>query len=167
LDKDSLAVSKVKAAIRGYKNSRLEDLSMMTKFTHTGVVENLFSLQGKYAPKRIFFSHPSMLCKNALAAIDHNMNTDRAQGKTAAGVLQFDLVTGRDGSKYYVKPKPEPKDMSWKDSIVSVTLKAFVERKIPASRLPLGEEMKTRKKSAVKPDKCTAINQHQTRMKMN
>ena len=98
-------------------------------------------------------------------------------------MLQFDLVTGRDGSKYYVKPKPEPKDMSWKDSIVSVTLKvgithgsfftvkiilqAFVERKIPASRLPLGEEMKTRKKSAVKPDKCTAINQHQTRMKMN
>ena len=73
--------------------------------------------------------------------------------------------------------------MSWKDSVVSVTLKvgithgslfpvkmifqAFVERKIPASKLPLGEEMKTRKKSAVKPDKCAAIDRHQTRMKMN
>ena len=92
-------------------------------------------------------------------------------------------MTGRDGSKYYVKPKPVPKDMSWKDSVVSVTLKvgithgslfpvkmifqAFVERKIPASKLPLGEEMKTRKKSAVKPDKCAAIDRHQTRMKMN
>ena len=44
------------------------------------------------------------------------------QGKTASGVLQFDLVTNRDGSKYYVKPKPVPKDMSWRDSIASVSL---------------------------------------------
>ena len=79
-----------------------------------------------------------MLCKNALAAIDHNMNTDRAQvysylsslrvndilqGRTAYGVLQFDLVTSRDGAKYYVKPKKEAKDMTWKDSIASVALK--------------------------------------------
>ena len=64
------AISKVKAAIKGYKNTRLEDLSMMTSkfvkclnksynfltgFTHTGGVENLFSLQGKYATKQIFF----------------------------------------------------------------------------------------------------------------
>ena len=42
-------------------------------------------------------------------------------------MLQFDLVTNRDGSKYFVKPKPVAKDMSWKDSIVSVTLKVGVD----------------------------------------
>ena len=44
------------------------------------------------------------------------------KGRTASGVLQFDLVTHRDGAKYYIKPKSVAKDMTWKDSIASVTL---------------------------------------------
>ena len=48
-------------------------------FTHTGLVENLNAVKAKYAPKRSFFSHSSMLTKAALAAIDNNMNTERAQ----------------------------------------------------------------------------------------
>jgi len=167
LDQDSLAVSKVKAAIKGYKNTRLEDLSMMTKFTHTGGVENLFSLQGKYASKQIFFSQESMLCKNALTAIDHNRNCNRSQGKTRSGALQFDLVTNRQGSKYYIKPKTAPKDMSWKDSIASVTLQAYELRALPTSSLPLASYLKTRTKTAVRPDKDTAISKHQTRMAMS
>ena len=78
-----------------------------------------------------------MLTKAALAAIDNNMNTDRAQvlviaympdynmnyqGCTASGVLQFDLVTNRDGSKYFVKPRKVEKDDSWKDAIASVVM---------------------------------------------
>ena len=49
------------------------------------------------------------------------------QGKTRSGALQFDLVTNRDGSKYYVKPKPVQKDMSWKDSVASATLQVGFE----------------------------------------
>ena len=41
------------------------------------------------------------------------------QGKTMSGALKFDLVTNRDGKKYYVKPRPA---LSWKDSIASSTL---------------------------------------------
>ena len=47
------------------------------------------------------------------------------QGRTSAGVLQFDLVTDRAGSKFYVKPRMEPKDCSWKDSITSVVLQVI------------------------------------------
>ena len=39
-----------------------------------------------------------------------------------------------------------------------------MERKVPACRLPLGEDMKTRTKTAVRPDKTVAIERHQTRM---
>ena len=95
-----------------------------------------------------------MLCKNALTAIDHTINSTRntniypslhwlhksywakysnivkyfnlLQGKTKAGALQFDLVTNRDGAKYYIKPRPSPKDMSWKDSIASATLQVNI-----------------------------------------
>jgi len=105
-----------------------------------------------------------MICKTALTAIDHNVNCDRLQGKTASGALKFDLVTHRDGAKYFVRPVKEEKDMSWLDSIASVALQALEFKKIPLAELPLGETMKTRKKSATKPDKSTAISLHQTRM---
>jgi hypothetical protein len=103
------------------------------------------------------------------------------QGKTKSGALQFDLVTNRNGKKYYVKPRPALKDISWKDSIASSTLQvrffkllivvlnilsqAFAERALPDSSLPLGCELKTRKKTAEKPEKTAAIANHQSRMK--
>ena len=37
-------------------------------------------------------------------------------------MLQFDLVTNRDGSKYFVKPRKVEKDDSWKDAIASVVM---------------------------------------------
>ena len=103
------------------------------------------------------------------------------QGKTKSGALQFDLVTNRNGKKYYVKPRAALKDISWKDSIASSTLQvrfcklwivvwnilsqAFAERALPDSSLPLGCELKTRKKTAEKPEKNAAIANHQSRMK--
>ena len=69
--------------------------------------------------------------------------------------------------------------MSWKDSIASATLQvniigfiwkititdqAIEKRQVPVSSLPLRSEMKTRLKTAEKPDKATAIEKHQTRM---
>ena len=103
------------------------------------------------------------------------------QGKTKSGALQFDLVTNRNGKKYYVKPRAALKDISWKDSIASSTLQvrfckllivvwnissqAFAERALPDSSLPLGCELKTRKKTAEKPEKTAAKANHQSRMK--
>ena len=103
------------------------------------------------------------------------------QGKTKSGALQFDLVTNIDGKKYYVKPRAAPKDISWRDSIASSTLQvrfcklfivvfnivsqAFAERTLPDSTLPLGSDLKTRKKTAEKPEKTAAVTNHQSRMK--
>ena len=44
-----------------------------------GLVENLNAVKAKYAPKRSFFSQPSMLTKAALTAIDNNANVERLQ----------------------------------------------------------------------------------------
>ena len=108
-------------------------------------MENLNAVKAKYAPKRSFFSHPSMLTKAALAAIDNNVNSDRSQVSivslvcqiisidyflsqscTASGALQFDLVTNRDGSKFFVKPVKVEKDSSWKDAIASVVMQVVL-----------------------------------------
>ena len=51
----------------------------------------------------------------------------KLQGHTASGVLQFDLVSNRAGSKYFVKPRKVEKDASWKDAIASVVLQVFSE----------------------------------------
>lgn len=79
LDPDSLAITKVKNALHGYQNSRWKDLDMMGQFTHTGEIENFNSLTNKYCPKLYSYSHASMLVRTALAALDHNENTDREQ----------------------------------------------------------------------------------------
>ena len=98
-------------------------------------------------------------------------------------MLQFDLVTNRDGSKYFVKPRKVEKDDSWKDAIASVVmqvdqdtliiisldhkfiLKVFHDRKVPPNVLPLNPELMVRVKPAARPDKSDAIAKHQTRMK--
>lgn len=49
----------------------------------------------------------------------------KLQGHTASGVLQFDLVSNRAGSKFFVKPRKVEKDASWKDAIASVVLQVF------------------------------------------
>jgi hypothetical protein len=71
----SFALKKLEAAIRGKNNCRLDDLKYMLEFTHTGVynctssfigivnlltlfpggIENINSLQGKYANKHFVY----------------------------------------------------------------------------------------------------------------
>ena len=41
-----------------------------------------------------------MLIRCALAAIDHNSNTDREQATTSGGLPRFDLVKQRHGKKH-------------------------------------------------------------------
>ena len=46
-----------------------------------------------------------------------------------------------------------------------IIFQAFDEKKVPTVELPLGQIMKTRKKTACKPDKASAIAKQQSRMK--
>jgi hypothetical protein len=49
--------------------------------------------------------------------------------------------------------------------VLNILSQAFAERALPDSSLPLGCELKTRKKTAEKPEKTAAIANHQSRMK--
>ena len=60
-------------------DKKWKDLEMMGQFTHTGDIENFNSLTNKYCPKMYAYSHASMFVRTALAALDHNENTDREQ----------------------------------------------------------------------------------------
>ena len=115
------------------------------------------------------------LCQ--ISSIDYFLS----QSCTASGVLQFDLVTNRDGSKCFVKPVKVEKDSSWKDAIASVVMQVvliymkralilnffqvFHDRKVPPNVLPLNPELVMRSKPATKPEKDVAISRHQTRMR--
>jgi hypothetical protein len=46
---------KIEKAIRGHKDMRLKDISMMTEYSHTGVNESLNNLHNLYMPKSCFF----------------------------------------------------------------------------------------------------------------
>ena len=82
-----------------------------------------------------------MVIRAALAAMDHNANTDREQvckqtqnwtnnkssvelqRQTAGGLPRFDLVKQRHGKKYYVKAVKVPKDYNWRNTLASLTVK--------------------------------------------
>ena len=53
-------------------NKALEDLSSLTKFCHTGVLEIYHSLYNKLTSKRQHFSYLGMLARSHLAIMDFN-----------------------------------------------------------------------------------------------
>ena len=161
--KNSLPVSKIRAALHGHQNSRWNDLAMMTHFTHTGDIENFNSLMNKYCPKMYAYSHESMLCRGALAALDHNGNVGRSQKVTIAGERQYDLMKKRYGKKYFIKAVKEEKDFSFRDELASLVLTCIKNGTRPSIEIPVGREMPSVLKSIEKPDKMEAILKHQSR----
>ena len=64
-----------------------------------------------------------MLIRCALAAIDHNSNTDREQATTSGGLPRFDFVKQKHGKKHQVRAIKEAKDTSWRQCMASLLLK--------------------------------------------
>ena len=60
-----------------------------------------------------------------ISKIERSNVSLKLQGHTASGVLQFDLVSNRAGSKYFVKPRKVEKDTSWKDALAFVVMQVF------------------------------------------
>jgi hypothetical protein len=164
LSPDSKAVSKVKAALNGYKGCRMDDLDMMVDFTHTGDLECFNALLNKYAPKRFFYSNESMLARTACAALDHNYNTDRPQAKTSAGDLKFDLIKQRHGKKFYAKPIKEAKDHSWRELIVRFVVECVASNTRPIVTLPVLSGEESVRVQINKPPKEEAVAAHKSRL---
>ena len=158
-----LAIKKVRNAIEGRDGGRLADLPMMCGFTHTGDIEQYNNLHNKYAPKNVYFSHSSMMVRTALTALDHNANTDRVQGTTREGQKKFELITHRDGKKWFIRKVMDKKSTDWRDSIASFVLQCVGERQRPCANVPIAGQEHIIRSKAAKPDKEAAIAAHQTR----
>ena len=69
----------------------LNDMKQLTKFCHTGSLENFHAVILKWAPKRVHFSYNGMRARVQLACLSHNANIGRAHAKTKEGVLRYRL----------------------------------------------------------------------------
>ena len=126
LRKDSLSTKKIVAALRGKKDCRIKDISMMTEFNHTGVNEQLNNLHNVYLPKNCFFGHPQAVVRAALTCIDHNSNVNRKQALDQDGDGQYNIVNSRDGLVWTAKPVKEPKNTSWRGEIAGEVLQVNI-----------------------------------------
>jgi len=168
LRKDSMEIQKIRSAILGKENCRIGELPNMLGFTHTGSIESWNALHNHYCNKNFSYGHSGMFVRAALAAIDNNSNLERFQAKSKNGTPQFDLVSNRAGTKWFVKPRMEPKDDSWRDAILNLVIQSIELRQRPVVKIPVaGLEHCVRGKKEPRPNKTEAIEKHQTRMLAN
>ena len=69
----------------------LNDLTHLTKFCHTGVLEADHSLYNKWAPKRQHFSYTGMITQSQLAVMDFNEGSKLEQATTQQGDKRYKL----------------------------------------------------------------------------
>ena len=110
-----------------------------------------------------------------------NINIVQARGEQ--GSLRYDLVSNRAGTKWFIRPRMESKDSSWREAIVELVVKVVITihavfifvfpqsvelRKRPRTFIPTaGPEHLIRGKKLARPDLMQAIAKHQTRMSSN
>jgi hypothetical protein len=122
LKNGSLSMKKLIAAIRGRKDCRLRDLSMMTEFQHTSINESINALHNVYLPKCNSYGHPQAHIRGCLTAIDHNYNADRQPLLDHDGEEMYNVVSTRDGLIYTAKTIKEPKNTQWRKEILTDVL---------------------------------------------
>lgn len=164
LKKSSPAAKKLGNALRGANKSRLEDLEMMTGFTHTGDIENFNSLNNKYANKKFVYGHEGMIVRGALTALDHNSNVNRKNATTADGSSRYNLVCSRDGKRWFVRIVKEKKTTVWRDGICTFILECMERNVSPNVTIPLGDELVRVRGRSERPGKAECVAKHQTRM---
>lgn len=126
-----------------------------------------------------------MQTRACCAAMDYNMNCDRAQvtlpnyhyaldmsnmklqAKTAKGVPRFDLVKTRHGKKYFAKVVKEPKDQSWMKVAVDLAIQCVETGTKPSVSAPTLDAVPSVRPVVAKPNKSEAIQFHQSRMNKN
>ena len=86
------------------------------------------------------------------------------QAKTAAGVPQFDLVKHRHGKKYFAKVVKEPKDQSWREVAMMITIQCLETGSKPSVGVPVLDGVPSVRPVVPKPLKSDAIQFHQSRL---
>ena len=67
----------------------LEDLSYLTRFCHTGVLEIYHSMYNKWVLKRQHFPYLGVLARSQLAIIDFNEGSNLEQATTEKGEKRY------------------------------------------------------------------------------
>jgi len=100
------------------------DLEKCLNFKHTGSIENINSVIGKYAPKRIFFGKLAMKAKVAMAILAHNENSSRSIIQNEDGTPRMIMHSTRHGGPR-MRVKRSPKTNDWKDLVYQNFLNKF------------------------------------------
>jgi transposase-like protein len=114
----SLSMRKLVLALRGPRDCRFKDLAYMTEFQHTGTNESLNALHNVYLRKSTAFGHPQAIVRACLTSIDHNSNAERQLALDVDGDERYTISSTRDGQTYTAKAIKEPKDTTWRDTIL-------------------------------------------------
>lgn len=157
IPKDSFAMRKLVAALRGPNNCRLKDLELLTEFQHTGTNENINSLHNKYLPKSCSYGHTQSIVRACLTAIDHNTNVNRQVTKDEDGEDKYSIVNSRDGKQWTAKAIREPKNTAWRQRILTNVLTAVRSGMPVKGDIPTDEELKKYSNKVPKPNKEDVI----------
>ena len=77
----------------------LNDLTHLTKFCHTGVLEAYHSLYNKWTPKKQHFSYAGMITQSQLSMIDFNERSKLEQATTRQGDKRYNVIFFKDFQK--------------------------------------------------------------------
>merc|ERR1712179_566771 len=99
-----------------------------------------------------------MFARGALTVIDSNSNLHRNQARGGTGSIRYELVSNRAGTKWFVRPRLEDKDNSWREALAELILECVEKRKRPLTEIPVaGPEHLIRGKKVARPDMLQAI----------
>ena len=90
----------------------LKNLSHLTQFCHTGILEVYHALFNKWAPKRQHF-YVGMLTRSQLALMDFNKRIYLEQATTGQGDKRFNVTFSKVTKQWSAKPIKEKEDLRY------------------------------------------------------
>jgi len=150
--------------LKGKDGSRFLALEKMAHGMNTFLIESLNNKILVWAPKRLHYPPLSMLIRSALAALDFNENVHRGDATTRDGTPRYNIVTGRSGMQYSVKPIKNNNTHTTLDIIRALVLNCKDVNFVPDVEYPLPSYPKNTAK-VEKPAKSEAVLKHKSRFK--
>ena len=133
----------------------LNDLTHLTKFCHTGVLEAYHSLYNKWAPKRQHFSYTGMITRSQLAVMDFNEGSKLEQATTRQGDKRYNINFSKITKNWSSKPIKEKKDQTYLHKMVKETIESAAnDQRLENPILP---SLPRNIASVPKPEKSTVI----------
>ena len=102
----------------------LTDLTYLTRFCHTGVLEAYHSLYNKWTPKRQHFSYAGMITQSQLSMIDFNERSKLEQATTRQCDKRYNVIFSKISKNWSSKPIREKKGKTYLHKMVKGTIES-------------------------------------------